>query len=109
MLWRTSSGRALRALDSNGEERTRLGREILRALGISCRILRTLTARDSNFHRAAGGSGTHAPWTLSSVHVPGIVALVFRISLSRDEAGRKLARTGEVLSQVRRSDRSCVD
>src|SRR5580704_12296398 len=114
MLWRASAGGALRTLDSDGAARTRLGRSLLRPLGIPCSVFRSAAAGDSHFHRAAGGDCTHAARTVSPVYVSGIVAVVSGAGISRHEAGPELARVRKILSQVRRADwsaaggRNCV-
>src|ERR1700693_3142530 len=101
MLRRTSAGRALWALDFDGPPRTRLVRPVLRALGISRSVHRSPSAGDPHLHRAARGDGAHAPRTFSYLHLSWIVAVVLGPGLSRDEAGRELARTREIFSQVR--------
>src|SRR5579863_454501 len=104
MLRWTSAGGAVRQLDSHGATRTRLGRPILRALGIPGRILRASVASGSHVHRIAGRNRAHAARTLSHLYVSGIVAVVPGAGLSRNEAGRKLARVREILPQIRRGD-----
>src|ERR1035438_2534637 len=104
MLWRTSTSGALWALDSDGTPRARLGRSILCPLGISGRLYRAVAAGDSHLHRAAGGSGTHAASTISHLHISRVVAVVLGTSILRHEAGRELARVGEIFSPVRRGD-----
>src|ERR1022692_1568029 len=104
MLRWASAGGAVPALDSYGQARSRPGPKIFWPLGIRGRVHRAASAGDSNFHRAACGSGAHAAGTVSSVHVSGIVAVVPGAGVSRDEAGGELARAGEILSQVRCGD-----
>src|SRR5580658_2383876 len=108
MLWRPSAGGALRALDSDGPPRTRLGRPLLRPLGIPSCVYRAAAAGDSHVHRAARGCGAHAARTVSCLYVSGIMAVVLRTGILRHEARRKLARVREVLPQIRRRDRGDV-
>src|ERR1700729_3593164 len=104
MLWRPSAGGALRALDSDGPPRTRLGRPLLRSLGIPGGIYRAAAAGDSHIHCAARGCGAHAARTVSSLYVSGIMAVVLRTGILRHEARRELARVGQVLPKIRRRD-----
>src|SRR5580700_5739271 len=104
MLRRASAGRALWALDSDGAARTGLGRPVLRTLGISGSVLWKIAAGDPDVHRAAGGNCAHAARALSPLYISGIVAVVPGSGLSGDEAGRELARAGEIFSQVRCRD-----
>src|SRR6266567_1968504 len=106
MLWRASFSRALWALDSYGPPRTRLVRPLLRALGIFGGVHWTPPACDPHVHRAAGGYCTHAARTFSHLYVPGVMAVVPGSSLPWHEAGRELARIGEIFSQVRCGYRS---
>src|SRR5580700_6628930 len=104
MLRRAATGGALWALDSYGASRTRLGRSILCALGVSGSIYRSAAAGDSYVYRAAGGNCAHAPRALSCLHFSRLVALVLCLGLAGDEAGRELARTGKIFPQVRCGD-----
>src|SRR5271168_4217333 len=109
MLRRPSAGRALWPLDSDGPPRTRLGRRLFRAMGISSRFRGPPTAGDSNLYRAAGGNCAHAARPFPHLHVSWIVAVVPRAGLLRYEAGRELARIRKILPQMRRRDRSAPD
>src|SRR5580704_7146694 len=108
MLWRASAGGALRTLDSDGAARTRLGRSLLRALGIPGRVFREAAASNPHFYRAASRSSAHAARPVSPVYVSGIVAVVSGAGISRHEAGPELARVRKILSQVRRADWSAA-
>ena len=68
-------------------------------------LIATVAAGDSHFHRAARGNCPYAARTLSHLHFSGIVALVSRAGLAGYEAGRELARTGEVFPSVRSGHR----
>src|SRR5712671_5334249 len=105
MLRRSSIGRALWPLDSNGQARTRLGGPLLHPLGIPGRFFRSIASSDSHLHRPTGGSGPHAARKISPLHFSRIVALVFGAGVSRDESRRELARSGQILSQIRRRHR----
>ena len=61
---------------------------------------RATAARGPHLHRLTCGNCPHAAWALSRLHLSGIVALVLRVSVPGHEAGRELARTGQVLSPV---------
>src|SRR5580700_11304829 len=105
MLWRASAGGALRTLDSDGAARTRLGRSLLRALGIPGRVFREAAASNPHFYRAASRSSAHAARPVSPVYVLGIMAVVSGPCVSRHEARPELARTRQVSPQVRCGDR----
>src|SRR5579872_961198 len=106
MLWRTSTCRALWALDSYGSPRVGLGRPVFPALGISCRFHRAPAAGDSYVHCAARGNCADAARPFPHLHVSGIVALVSRACVVRYEVRRELARAWKVFAQVRCGDRS---
>src|SRR5580658_7982612 len=108
MLWRPPARGALRALDSDGPPRTRLGRPLLRPLGIPGCIHRAAAAGDSHVHCAARGCGPHAARTVSYLYISGIMAVVLRAGILWHEAGGELARVREVLPQIRRRDRGDV-
>ncbi len=58
------------------------------------------------FIALARGSCPHASRALPPLHFPGILALVLRSGLAGHEAGRELARAGQVLSPIRSGDRN---
>ena len=63
-------------------------------------LIATVAAGDPHLHRAAGRNCTHAARTLPHLHFSGIVAVVPRAGLAGHEAGRKLARAGQVFPPV---------
>ena len=69
-------------------------------------LIARLVAGDPHLHRFAGGNRPHAARTLPHLHFSGILAVVFRPGLAGHEAGRKLARTGQVLPSARPGDRN---
>src|ERR1700727_207219 len=81
------------------------GRPLLLSLGISRRFHCSSVAGRSHLYRVACRHCAHAPRTLPPLHFSGIVALVSRSGLPRDEAWRKLARARKVFPQVRRGNR----
>src|SRR5450631_3030273 len=92
-------------MDSHGTPRTRLVRSFLRALGISCRLHWTPAPRCPHLHRTSRRNCPHAPRPLSPLHLPRVMALVPRPGLPRHEVRRELARSRQILPQVRRRDR----
>src|SRR5579872_6917026 len=112
MLRRPAAGRKVRPLDPHGQTRTRLSRPLLRPLGIPRRLHRQTAAGSPHLHRPPRRSRPHAPWPISSLHVPGLLAVVLRLSVFRHEARRKLAWPGQIFPSIRRSNwsrTSCRD
>ena len=72
--------------------------------GLGGGVHRATAAGDSDVYCVAGGDCAHAAGEVSRLHVSGIVAVVLRSGVFRNEAGGELAVAGEVLPSVRYRD-----